>query len=298
MSTDAETGRMSGQERQRELAAFLRSRRSRLKPMDVGLPEGSGRRRTPGLRREEVAQLSGVGLTWYTWLEQGRDIPASRQVVLALSRALRLSDDDRRHLFVLADLSPPPQGEPGRVDPAVQRMLDCLVPHPAYLLDERFDLVAWNAAQAALWLDPAVVPPAERNLVWLLFTDPGVRRLLVDWSGAARSLLGQFRAAAGQNAGDLRFAELADGLRRASPEFAEWWDGYPVAEFDVGVNRLDHPLAGRLDLDLLHLRLIEHPTLTVVLQTPVGPADAAALARLGTDPARPAVALAHPPRAS
>ncbi|NUT48568.1 MAG: helix-turn-helix domain-containing protein [Saccharothrix sp.] len=266
--------------RKRELGAFLRARRERLKPQDVGLV-ASGRRRTPGLRREEVAQLSGVGLTWYTWLEQGRDIPSSRQVIEALATALRLDDDDRDHIFELAGLRAAEPRSPDRALPAlVQRVLDNLMPNPAYVFDQRLDILAWNAAQAELWMDPGAVDPAERNLLWLIFTDPLVRTLLVDWESAAGSVLGQFRAAAGRNSADHRYAEIADRLRAASPEFGRRWDSYPVAEFDVEVNRLDHPRVGRIDLDLLHLRLVEHPTLTVVLQTPVGPVDSARLADL------------------
>lgn len=267
--------------RKRELGAFLRARRERLKPQDVGLAAGGGRRRTPGLRREEVAQLSGVGLTWYTWLEQGRDIPSSRQVIEALATALRLDDDDRSHLFELAGLRAAAQRSPGDKLPSlVQRVLDNLMPNPAYVFDQRLDILAWNAAQAKLWLDPAKVEPAERNLLWLIFTDTAVRELLVDWESAARNVLGQFRASAGRNGNDRRFAEIADRLRAVSPDFGKRWDSYPVAEFNVEVNELDHPLVGRIDLDLLHLRLVEHPTLTVVLQTPATAIDSARLATL------------------
>jgi transcriptional regulator with XRE-family HTH domain len=261
--------------RRRELAAFLRARRANIKPTDVGLPEGIKRRRTPGLRREELAQLSGVGLTWYTWLEQARDIPASPQVVQALASALRLDDDERRHLFTLAGLPVRlPAAEPGQAPPTVQRMLDSLMPNPAYVIDQRFDIVAWNAAQAGLWLDPGRVPPADRNLVWLMFHDPAVRTLLEDWSGTARTVVAQFRAAAGQFPDDPRFEELSARLSEHSAEFAQWWNAYSVAEFDVSVNRLKHPVCGPLDLDLFHLRVIEYPNLTIVLQTPVGDEDA------------------------
>lgn len=271
---------MNDDRRRRELAAFLRARREQLQPQDVGLPTGVSRRRTPGLRREEVSQLSGVGLTWYTWLEQARDIPTSRQVIAALASALRMDADDRKHLYTLAGFSAPQSpSDTGGVADAVRRMLGNLVPNPAYVIDERFDILAWNEAQAALWLDLATVPADDRNLLWLMFTDQFVRDLLVDWAGSAQRLLGQFRAAAGQG-DDSRFVEVADRLRARGGEFAEWWDSYPVAEFDVEVNVLDHPEAGRINLDLLHMRLVEHPTLTVVLQTPVGPADAERLAVL------------------
>lgn len=272
---------MAADNRRRELATFLRARRAQLKPHDVGLPEGVGRRRTPGLRREEVSQLSGIGLTWYTWLEQGRDIHISEQVVEALVTTLRLSPDDRKHLYALAGIrlaGPRPADEP--VSAAVQRMLDSVSPNPAYIINERFDLVAWNRAQAALWLDPGTLPAAERNLVWLMFTEPTVRGLLRDWPSAARDLIAQFRAATGRHADDPRYAELAERVRAVSPEFQDWWESYPVADFDIGVNELNHPVVGGIQLDLMHLRVVEHPTLTVVLHTPMTAADAERLAAL------------------
>jgi hypothetical protein len=267
--------------RRRELAAFLRARRSQVKPADVGLPEGVNRRRTPGLRREEIAQLAGVGLTWYTWLEQARDIPASRQIIDALATALRMGDDERRHLLTLAGL-PLPQAPADLNTPpsALQRMVDNLAPNPAYVIDQRFDFVAWNAAQVALWLDPASVPPSERNLVWLFFTDPTVRTLLRDWADSARTIVAQFRAVAGKFPDDPTFTTLAQSLADRSPEFAQWWDAYSVAEFDLTVNHLDHPAAGPINLDLFHLRVAEYPNLTVVLQTPSTPDDAATLRKL------------------
>jgi transcriptional regulator with XRE-family HTH domain len=272
---------MTDSHRKKELAAFLRSRRAKLQPSDVGLPQGVSRRRTPGLRREEVAQISGVGLTWYTWLEQGRDIPTSRQVIEALATALRLEPEDRAHLHVLASLPPPPPGETtDRVFAAVHRMLDQLVPNPAYVINERFDMLAWNAAQAALWVDPGTVREPDRNLIWLMFTDLPVRKLVCDWETSARHLLGRFRAGVGRHADDPNFADLAGRLRAASPEFAAWWEFYPVAEFDIAVNELDHPRIGRIDFDLLHMQVVEDPTLTVVVQTPHSPLDAERLVKL------------------
>jgi hypothetical protein len=268
--------------RRRELAAFLRARRAAIRPADVALPEGVGRRRTPGLRREEVAQLSGVGLTWYTWLEQGRDIPASPQVVTALAAALRLDDDSRRHLHTLAGL-PVPATRPEEQEQilrSVSRMVAGLEPNPAYVMDERFDIVAWNRAQSALWRDPGEVPPERRNLMWLAFSDPRLDSLIVGWEKSARELVAQFRAAAGRNPGDPRFAELVRELSAVSADFRVWWDAYPVAEFDNGVRQVDHPVVGRLELDSAHLRVAADPALTLVLHTPVGPDDAARLRQM------------------
>jgi transcriptional regulator with XRE-family HTH domain len=268
--------------RRRELAAFLRARRAAIQPADVGLPEGTGRRRTPGLRREEVAQLSGVGLTWYTWLEQSRDIPASPQIVTALANALRLDDDSRRHLYALAGLpvSDTRPEEREHVLGSIQRMVAGLEPNPAYVMDERFDILAWNRAQAALWRDPGDVAPERRNLMWLAFTDPRLSSLIVGWERTVPELVAQFRAAAGRNPGDPRYAELVRELSAVSDGFRAWWDAYPVAEFDNGLREVDHPVAGRLHLDSAHLRLVADPTLTLVLHTPVGPDDATRLRQM------------------
>src|SRR5690349_3026980 len=213
-----------------ELGAFLRAQRARLRPVDVGLvPRAGERRRTPGLRREEVAELSGVSSTWYTWLEQGRPIVASAQVIDALARALRLDPDRHRHLRGLAGLSPPPV-EPAPVDlaPRLQRMVDAATPNMAVVSDRYFDFVAWNEAYARIRHDPEPVPRARRNLIWMLLTDPENRARMVGWEPAARAVLSQFRVSVGQRPEDPRFVELVAGLTEASPEFREWWAEYPV----------------------------------------------------------------------
>jgi transcriptional regulator with XRE-family HTH domain len=165
--------------RRSELAAFLRARRARLSPADVGLPSGSatGRRRTPGLRREEVAQLSGVGVTWYTWLEQGRDISASAQVVDALARALLLTGDQHRHLRELAGLAVPERdAAAAELLPRLQRLVDAIVPNPASIYDTHFDYLVWNAPYARIRHDPGQLPDGRRNLLWMMFTDPSTGR--------------------------------------------------------------------------------------------------------------------------
>lgn len=286
---------MSEKDRRQELAKFLRVRRAQVKPGDVGLPDGVSQRRTPGLRREEVSQLSGIGLTWYTWLEQARDISTSRQVVDALARALQLNTEDRHHLAVLAGVGDPARPAGEQVSEAVRRMVDGVSPNPAYVINARFDVLAWNRAQTALWLDLDSVPAEDRNLVWLMFTEPTVRLLLRDWTNSARSLLAQFRATAGRHPGDQRVVDLTRRLKAASPLFSDWWDGYPVAEFAIELNVLDHPEVGELRLDLMHLTPIDEPTLTVVLQTPHSPQDAQRLAALCAPPGGIAVATTGRP---
>jgi transcriptional regulator with XRE-family HTH domain len=261
-----------------ELAAFLRTRRARLQPADVGLPGDGvpGRRRTPGLRREEVAELSGVGVTWYTWLEQGRDIPASSQVVDALARALRLSQDEHRHLRDLAGLHPAPlpagAGRPSATDarPRLQRLVDAVAPNIASVYDLHYDYLAWNTPYQRVRTDPAKLASDRRNLLWMMFTDEENRTRMTTWESAARALLSQFRAAAGRRPGDPRFAEIVTALTQASPQFGDWWAEYPVRYFRPGKIRVNHPQAGQITLELFQLRLEDHPDLLLVVQVPVG----------------------------
>ncbi|MFB6440922.1 helix-turn-helix transcriptional regulator [Streptomyces sp. NPDC056411] len=249
---------MADEQRRRRLAEFLRARRERLTPQAAGILAGP-RRRTPGLRREEVAQLSGVSVTWYTWLEQARDITVSRQVVTSLARALMLSSVERRHLFGLAGV-PLPEQRPGRgPGPALQRLVDALEPHPAYLLDANWDLVGWNRAEAGLIGDPGQLEPAERNLLWLVFMDPSLRTLLADWEEQARNLVAQFRADAQQRFGDPRQEQLTSGLREASAEFRTWWEAHDIAEFGSSRRRFDHPHVGRLTFDYVKLAAMDAP---------------------------------------
>jgi transcriptional regulator with XRE-family HTH domain len=262
------------QPRRGELAEFLRAQRARLRPPDVGLPETLGQRRTPGLRREEVAQLSGVGVTWYTWLEQGRDIVASAQVIDALARALLLDADQHRHLRALAGL-PVPQPDAARAEalPRMRRLVDAAAPNLAVMYDEHYDYLAWNRPYVRVRHDPMTLPGDRRNLLWWMFTDAENRSRMVNWAGAARAVLSQFRATVGKRAGDSRFAELVAALTEASPEFRQWWRDYPVRDFRPATIAVDHPAAGRITLGVYQLRPVEYPNLLLVLQIPATAAD-------------------------
>lgn len=274
--------------RRAELGAFLRAQRSRLRPSDVGLPEdlNPGLRRTPGLRREEVAQLAGVSLTWYTWLEQGRNISASAQVIDALARALRLDPDQQRHLRVLAGLpaaagETPVAGELARL----QRLVDAASPSVASVYDLHYNYVVWNTEYTRLRNDPALLPPGRRNLLWMMFTDAENRARMARWEPAARAVLSQFRAAAGQHPGDPVFAAMAAELAEASPEFRAWWAEYPVRTFKPATIEIDHPGAGRIALEMFQLRPVEHPEMLLVLQVPRGAEDAQRVTSLLDGPA-------------
>ena len=249
----------------------MRAQRARLTPADVGLPDGSasGRRRTPGLRREEVAQLSGVGVTWYTWLEQGRDISASVQVVDALARALLLSPDQHRHLRELAGLPPTDPAEPiGDLLPRLQLLVDAAAPSPASVYDSHFDYLVWNESYVRVRHDPRTLPANRRNMIWMMFTDPGNRARMVNWESAARAVLSQFRTAAGRRPDDPRFAELVAALTEASPQFRDWWAEYPVRYFRPTTIAIKHPQAGLIGLQLFQLRLADQPDLVMVIQVP------------------------------
>jgi hypothetical protein len=273
VSDDCKPGRLA---RRAELAAFLRAQRARLRPADVGLPEGSatGRRRTPGLRREEVSQLSGVGVTWYTWLEQGRDISASAQVVDALARALLLNPDQHRHLRELAGLTALAPGTPvDDVIPRLRRLVDAVTPNAACVYDVHFDYLVWNTPYARVRRDPGTFPSDRRNLLWMMFTHAETRAGMVRWEPVARAVLSHFRATVGQRPDDTRFAEIVAALDETSPEFRAWWAEYPIGYFRPATIGIDHPLVGRIALEIFQLRLVEHPGLLMVMEVPASSDD-------------------------
>ncbi|MFJ9851812.1 helix-turn-helix transcriptional regulator [Streptomyces sp. NPDC101150] len=220
--------------RRGELAAFLRLRRERIAPEDVGLPAGP-RRRTPGLRREEVAERAGVGVAWYTWLEQGRAINPSVQVLDAIARALLLDAAEREHLHRLADVpgaapSPPaPQPPPGALPPEAQTILDSLTPLPASMVSARYDVLAFNDAYAALDPRMAILPPSERNVMWRLFTADAESQPLVDWKCEVAFMVSHLRGEYGRRLGDPHWRAYIRKLSDASPLFAEMWARHEVS---------------------------------------------------------------------
>ncbi|WP_372498918.1 helix-turn-helix transcriptional regulator [Streptomyces hygroscopicus] len=214
--------------RRGELAAFLRSRRERITPEQVGLPRGR-RRRTPGLRREEVAQLSAVGVTWYTWLEQARDIHVSAQVLDAIARALLLDRSERAHLFALAGtVDPSPASECTGVSEGLRRMLEQLEPFPACVQNSRFDLLAYNRTYRHLMCDLEQVPPEDRNCMWLAFTHDEWRSSLVDRDETIRLMAAKFRAVMAEHVAEPAWKAMVKRLEDASPEFREIWARHEV----------------------------------------------------------------------
>ncbi|BDI28084.1 transcriptional regulator [Capsulimonas corticalis] len=258
-------------EHRRELANFLRTRRERIAPSEVGLKAGP-RRRTPGLRREEVADLAGVGTAWYTWLEQGRDIRVSTETLDSLACALRLGPDERTHLFTLAHpetlrVIVPPRDE--TVTPSLQRMLDNLKDSPAYLAGRRWDILAWNRAAALTFTDYSQIPIEHRNNLWLVFAYPPFRTLLAEWEKHARAVLSQFRVDSGRYAGDPQFAALIAELSEISPEFREWWPRHEVRGRTEGCKILQHPTAGRMALEYSAFTVGDNPDMKLVVFTPL-----------------------------
>jgi transcriptional regulator with XRE-family HTH domain len=264
----------NGARRRDELADFLRQRRASLQPEEVGLA-GGGRRRTPGLRREEVAQLAGVGTTWYTWLEQGRDVRASLEVLEAIAAALRLTPAERTHLVLLGrGEQPPPRRAPAeRVSPTLRRLVENLGGNPAFILGRRWDYLAWNSAATAIFGDFGAAPKPERNHVWLTFMDPRRRELFPDWERSIRLLVARFRGDSGHYVGDPSFEELIAALRASSPEFAKLWKRHEVTGTGVGRKEVEHPTAGRLVFEHALFNPAEAPEQRLVLYTPLPEED-------------------------
>lgn len=236
-------------EHRHALAAFVRDRRMRLRPEELGLPAGS-RRRTPGLRREEVAQLAGVGVTWYTWFEQGRDITVSAHFLECLCRAFRFDAAERSHLFLLAQHRPPPA--PRHAEAAVSETVRAVLhslPTPAYVATTRWDVVAWNAEAAEIFTDFDLCPPGQRNLLHLVFTSPAFRRLMLEWEGDASRAVAKFRLDHARAGGDPSFEALVADLRALSPEFRDHWRRQDVRSLGEGVKSILHPRLGATEYD-------------------------------------------------
>ncbi|HEY4387074.1 MAG TPA: helix-turn-helix transcriptional regulator [Ktedonobacteraceae bacterium] len=281
---------MTDNERRKELADFLRIRRARLAPAEVGLPR-TARRKTVGLRREEVAQLASVGVTWYTWLEQGRDIHVSSQILDSLAQVLRLSSVEKAHLFLLADQAPPLPSSDAQeqITPFLQKFLVQLGTSPAYIMGRKWDLLAWNCAACSLFGDFASQPPHERNMMRLIFTSSELRHLLVDWEGVAQRSLAQFRASSSRYVDDAQFGVLVKELQQVSPEFALWWPRHDVQGRQDGRKELHHPQVGYLALDHSTLQVNDQPELKVAIFLPASEEDAHKLELLSRSSEVPAL---------
>ncbi|MET9126263.1 helix-turn-helix transcriptional regulator [Streptomyces sp. NPDC004528] len=266
-----ETSRLPAEARARrtaEIREFLRSRRARVSPADVGMAIGDLRaRRTPGLRREEVAVLAGVGVSWYTWLEQGREINVSADVLDAIARVLRLDAAEREHLYLLAGLNPP-QADPTTtraVPDELRRLIDSWLPRPAYLIDRHWNLVAVNRAAEAVF----GYREHDHNCLVTFFTGSRYRSSLCHWRDAAQAIVGQFRADAARYQDDGEFGRIAADMCAVSPEFAEIWAEHSVRDATNGTKVVDHPDLGELTFTYTTLTLPELPGHRLMLHNPV-----------------------------
>ncbi|WP_423395093.1 helix-turn-helix transcriptional regulator [Burkholderia sp. LMG 21824] len=255
------------------LGAYLRDRREKLDPAALGLP--ATRRRTPGLRREEVAQRAHVSTAWYTWLEQGRGGAPSADVLDRLARALLLNDAEREHLFLIGVGHPPEvrYHAPANVTPRLQHVLDSLDASPAIVRTATWDVVAWNAAAAATLTDYATLPPPARNILRLIFIDDGVRDAQPNWERVARFAVGAFRADIARGGATRAVQAFIDEMRATSAEFDTMWRDHAIRTHDEGTKEIRHPQAGRIALEYSAFSVTGRPDLSLVIFTPATPAD-------------------------
>ena len=256
------------------LGAYLRNRRTKLDPASFGL--SASRRRTPGLRREELALRANISTTWYTWLEQGRGGRPSADVLDRIARALTLTEVEREHLFLLG-LGRPPEvhyhGGGDAITPRLQRLLDALTFSPALVRTATWDVVAWNQAAAAVLTDYAALAPDQRNILRLMFCDTRIRAAQSEWETVARFVVGAFRIDAARAGADAEIAPLVDELCRASPEFASMWRDCDVQTHGDGVKHLRHPLLGPIALEYSAFSVDGRPDLSMIVYNPATPAD-------------------------
>ena len=257
------------------LGTYLKDRRTKLDPAAFGFPPQ--RRRTPGLRREEVAQRANISPTWYTWLEQGRGGAPSADVLDRIARALMLTDVEREHLF-LVGLGRPPEVRYKKsqgVTPRLQRVLDALEPSPALIRTATWDVVAWNRAATAMLMDYGSLPPEQRNILRFIFLDPRARAAQYDWESVARFVVGAFRVDAARAGAAAEVEPLVDELCRQSPEFkAMWRDNDVRGTHGEAVKHIRHPVLGPLAFEYSAFAVDGRPDLSMVVYNPATPQDA------------------------
>jgi transcriptional regulator with XRE-family HTH domain len=273
------------------LGTYLRDRRAKLDPTAFGFP--LKRRRTPGLRREEVAQRANVSATWYTWLEQGRGGAPSADVLDRIARAMMLTDVEREHLFLLG-LGRPPEVRyhaPEGISPRLQRVLDTLEYSPAFIRTATWDVIAWNRAAAAVLTDYSTLPDGQRNVLRLMFRDSRVRAAQPNWQSVARYVVASFRADVARAGASRNVQSLVDELCATSPEFAAMWRDNDVQGHGDGVKVLHHPIAGPLSMEFSAFAVDGRPDLNMVIYNPATSVDAGkirALLKSLSKQARPA----------
>lgn len=255
-------------EQRRELGSFLSSRRARLQPEEYNLQKGP--RRTPGLRREEVAVLAGVSVSWYTWLEQGREIQPSADALRRISKVLKLDAIESTHLFALSSRDMPAQATSGRLSDGLELLVRA-IPVPAYVRNTRFDILAWNDAIADLFVDYGMLEPHERNTLRLLFLHRPYRTQILDWEQMTRGMISAFRAARAQAHDKLPFDNLIAELSELSPEFRAWWPDTDVKGFDEGAKQMRLPSGDITAFTYVALTPTGRPDLSLVTYIPTPP---------------------------
>lgn len=260
---------MANNHRVKELADFLKKRRTGLNPADFGI-SNQKHRRTAGLRREEVADLAGISVTWYTWMEQGRNIQVSMTVLENLSRALRLDPTEREHLFALAGKADTKKVLPlENVSESLRNIVISMKDNPACILGKRWDILVWNDAASALLGDFDAMPPEERNTIWRLFTNPELQQRIVNQKEITEQILAQFRVTYDKYAGDLLFEELVEKLKAVSPEFKQMWSHHNVLGKDSGYREVNHPLVGKMAFQHGTFRVYDSPEMKFLLYVPL-----------------------------
>ena len=252
------------------LGAYLKDRRAKLDPVAFGFP--GARRRTPGLRREEVAQRANISPTWYTWLEQGRGGGPSADVLDRIASALMLTDVEREHLFLLG-LGHPPEAryrQDDGVSPRLQRVLDALEPSPALIRTATWDVLAWNRAVAVMLTDYAALPPGQRNILRAIFLDPRARDAQYDWEGVARFVVGAFRIDVARAGASAEVKSIVDDLRRQSPEFDAMWRENDVRSPGDGVKHIRHPVLGPVSFEYSAFAVDGRTDLSMIVYNPAG----------------------------
>lgn len=261
-------------ESSKELGQFLKIRRARVSPLEVGLPEGL-RRRTKGLRREEVAALSGIGLTWYTWLEQGRDIKVSSAVLESLARVLLLDEQEKNHLYTLAGQVPEVKITLNKisVNPTIERVLDNLILSPSFIMDARWNIISWNKAASVVFGDFNKINVRERNMVWMMFNNVAYKNLFVDWEFHAKGMLARFHSTTARYIDDPWFIDFIEKLKKKSEKFNLWWSMYEV-ETKVGFHKkVNHPIVGTMIFEFASFDVCDSPNLKLIVNNPLPGTD-------------------------
>jgi transcriptional regulator with XRE-family HTH domain len=260
--------------RYKELGNFLKTRRAKISPLEVGFSKGA-RRRTPGLRREEVAFLAGIGLTWYTWLEQGRSIKVSPEILESLARVLMLDKQERIHFYTLARQVPPTDiySYQGTATPMLQHVLDNLILSPSFIMDSRWNIILWNKAANVVFGDFNQINVHERNMVYMMFNNADYKKLFIDWKFHAQGMLARFRSTTVEYVDDPWFTKFIEDMKEKSDEFNLWWSKHNVQRNSEFYKKLNHPIGGTMVFEFCSFDVSDNSNLKLIINTPLSGTD-------------------------